>query len=165
MFDGKWHRTMPRKSQEAPKRRPAAGKEARPPGFSEEESLSAYSSGLGADPDSPSFRLAPDALERLERHGYSESEIFALVVPKRTLARRRAAGSTLSAEETDKALRLERIAAQAERVFGDNDKACRWLRKPKRQLMGATPLAFLASEAGARKVEEMLHRIDYGIAA
>jgi putative toxin-antitoxin system antitoxin component (TIGR02293 family) len=110
-------------------------------------------------------RVAPAALGDLSRHGYSEDEIFALVVPKRTLARRKAANEPLTVEETDKALRLERIAVHAERVFGDADKAHRWLRKAKRELKGETPLAWLASEAGARVVEEMLFRIEHGIFA
>jgi putative toxin-antitoxin system antitoxin component (TIGR02293 family) len=110
-------------------------------------------------------RARPDALATLSRHGYSEDEIFALVVPKRTLARRKAANETLTVEETDKALRLDRIAGQAERVFGDPEKAHRWLREPKRALQGETPVAHLASEAGARVVEEMLYRIEYGMFA
>ena len=36
---------------------------------------------------------------------------------------------------------------------------------PKRALQGETPLAYLASEAGARVVEEMLHRIEHGMFA
>ena len=110
-------------------------------------------------------RLATNALAALSRHGYSEDEIFALVVPKRTLARRRAANEPLTVEETDKALRLDRIAEQAGRVFGEAEKAQRWLRKPKRELTGETPLAYLASEAGARVVEEMLFRIEHGVFA
>jgi putative toxin-antitoxin system antitoxin component (TIGR02293 family) len=115
--------------------------------------------------DTVTARVTPAALGDLSRHGYSEDEIFALVVPKRTLARRKAANEPLTIEETDKALRLERIAVQAERVFGDADKAHRWLRKAKRELKGETPLAWLASEAGARVVEEMLFRIEHGIFA
>jgi putative toxin-antitoxin system antitoxin component (TIGR02293 family) len=114
---------------------------------------------------SPAARAGAEALEGLARHGYSEDEIFALVVPKRTLARRKAASEPLTIEETDKMLRLERIAVQAERVFGDAEKAQRWVRKPKRALSGETPLAYLASEAGARVVEEMLFRIEHGIHA
>jgi putative toxin-antitoxin system antitoxin component (TIGR02293 family) len=113
----------------------------------------------------PAPRIRPDQLQELNSHGYSEAEIFDLVIPKRTLARRRAGNELLTVEETDKALRLKRIAVHAERVFGDPAKARRWLRKPKRHLQGETPLAFLASEEGARKVEEMLHRIDHGMAA
>jgi putative toxin-antitoxin system antitoxin component (TIGR02293 family) len=129
-----------------------------------------YPAGLADNgaPDAfvaPANRAGPAALAELARHGYSEDEIFALVVPKRTLARRKAANERLTVEETDKALRLARIAAQAERVFGEADKAHRWLRKPKRALQGETPLAYLASEAGARVVEEMLHRIEHGVFA
>ncbi len=113
----------------------------------------------------PSARLDVTALADLSRHGYSEDEIFALVVPKRTLARRKAASEPLTIEETDKAIRLERIAVQAERVFGEPEKAHRWMRKAKRELSGETPLAYLASEAGARVVEEMLFRIEHGIFA
>ena len=116
-------------------------------------------------PIAPAVRAKPDALAVLTSHGYSEAEIFTLVVPKRTLARRQAANEPLTVEETDKALRLERIAALAEKVFGDPAKAHRWLRKPKRALDGQTPLAFLASETSARVVEEMLHRIEYGMFA
>src|SRR5882672_9195392 len=113
----------------------------------------------------PSARVEPATLDDLSRHGYSEEEIFSLVVPKRTLARRKAANEPLTVEETDKALRLARVAAQAERVFGEPEKAHRWLRKAKRELAGETPLAYLASEAGARVVEEMLHRIEHGMFA
>jgi len=115
--------------------------------------------------DAASARVKPAALTELARHGYSEEEIFTLVVPKRTLARRRAANEPLTVEETDKALRLARIAVQAERVFGEPEKAHRWLRKAKRELEGETPLAYLASEAGARVVEKMLHRIEHGMFA
>jgi putative toxin-antitoxin system antitoxin component (TIGR02293 family) len=113
----------------------------------------------------PAIRAKPSLIDALLRHGYSESEIFALVVPKRTLARRVAVNEPLTVEETDKALRLERIATQTERVFGARDKAYRWLRKPKQELSGKTPVAYLASEAGARVIEEMLYRIEHGIFA
>ncbi|WP_257176558.1 MULTISPECIES: antitoxin Xre/MbcA/ParS toxin-binding domain-containing protein [Bradyrhizobium] len=109
------------------------------------------------------FRIEPAALKRLSN--YSDDEIHALVVPKRTLARRLSDGEPLTVEETDKAVRLARVDRLAANVFGDAAKGHRWLRKPKKALGGETPLAFLATEAGARVVEEMLHRIDHGILA
>jgi putative toxin-antitoxin system antitoxin component (TIGR02293 family) len=109
------------------------------------------------------FRIEPAALKRLAN--YSDDEIHALVVPKRTLARRLSDGEPLTVEETDKAVRLARVDRLAANVFGDAAKAHRWLRKPKKALGGETPLAYLATEAGARVVEEMLHRIDHGILA
>src|SRR5262249_57321372 len=39
-------------------------------------------------PQVPVARASPPALRSLEQHGYSQDEIFALVVPKRTYARR-----------------------------------------------------------------------------
>ena len=118
-----------------------------------------------AEANLPFARAKPEALASLTRHGYSEEEIWRLVVPRRTLARRQAANEPLTIEETDKALRLERIAVHAERIFGEPAKAHRWMRKPKRSLNGATPVDFLVSEAGARKIEEWLYRIDYGMVA
>lgn len=116
-------------------------------------------------PLGPAIRARPDFVSELTSYGYSERELSELVVPKRTLARRRSDNELLTIEETDKALRLERIATLAGKVFGDRTKANRWLRKPKRGLAGETPLAYLASENGARVVEEMLRRIEHGIFA
>jgi putative toxin-antitoxin system antitoxin component (TIGR02293 family) len=116
-------------------------------------------------PKVPAVRAVPAALADLTRHGYSDEEIWALVVPKRTLARRVARREALTVEETDKALRLERIARLADRVFGNPAKAHRWMRQPKNMLNGATPVDFLASETGARAVEEMLYQIEHGIFA
>ncbi len=116
-------------------------------------------------PRAPALQASPDVFASLTRYGFSDEEIFALVVPRRTFARRQAQNERLTVEETDKALRLARIATQAEIVFGDKNKAHRWLRKPKRSLNGETPLTYLASEAGARTVEEMLNRIEFGILA
>src|SRR5262245_61075101 len=89
-------------------------------------------------PNAPAVRARPGALVDLNRHGYSDEEIWTLVVPKRTLARRMASNEPLTVEETDKALRLERIAVLADRVFGSPDKAHRWMRKPKHLLGGMT---------------------------
>jgi putative toxin-antitoxin system antitoxin component (TIGR02293 family) len=116
-------------------------------------------------PLAPAPRARTDILNELAGHGYSEEELSDLVVPKRTLARRRSENELLTVEETDKALRLKRIATLTEKVFGDPAKAQRWMRKPKRSLSSATPLAYLASENGARIVEEMLRRIEHGIFA
>lgn len=127
---------------------------------SDESRLSAELFNVVVDANSL-FRIEPAALKRLAN--YSDDEIFALVVPKRTLARRLSDGEPLTVEETDKAVRLARVDRLAANVFGDVAKAHRWLRKPKKALRGETPLAYLATEAGARVVEDMLHRIDHGI--
>jgi putative toxin-antitoxin system antitoxin component (TIGR02293 family) len=143
-----------------------------PAGFAEKASEPYAAEDLIVDviapdhvPNAPAVRATPGALADLSRHGYSDEEIWALVVPKRTLARRVAGNEPLTVEETDKALRLERIAALADRVFGNPEKAHRWMRKPKHLLGGKTPVDFLASESGARQVEQMLYRIEHGMFA
>ncbi|MDD5036947.1 MAG: hypothetical protein PHE55_19650 [Methylococcaceae bacterium] len=59
------------------------------------------------------------------------SKDLALVLPPRTLAHRRAKGQFLSPDESDRALRVARLVALAEGVFGDREKALCWLRKPQ----------------------------------
>jgi putative toxin-antitoxin system antitoxin component (TIGR02293 family) len=117
-------------------------------------------------PTAKCFQVAADGtLDMLAQEGFSDAEVSELVIPKRTLARRQAKKEPLTVDETDKALRLARTAELANKVFGDREKAHRWLRKPKRSLDGDTPLAYLSSETGARVVEDMLLRIESGILA
>ncbi|MEK7403792.1 MAG: antitoxin Xre/MbcA/ParS toxin-binding domain-containing protein [Acidobacteriota bacterium] len=110
-------------------------------------------------------RLPATAIQSLVRGGLSVAEVYQLVIPRRTLAHRVAGHESLSKEESDRAVRVARIAALAEQVFGESERAWRWLRKPKRRFDGKTPIETLATEAGARLVEEMIAQIDDGLAA
>jgi putative toxin-antitoxin system antitoxin component (TIGR02293 family) len=107
-------------------------------------------------------RLPLRTVEALTSHGVSNDEVFAFIAPRRTLVHRKTRKERLTQEESDRAVRLARIAALAEEVFGDDAKAGRWLRKPKTRFHGQTPLELLRSEAGARLVEEMILQLDYG---
>ena len=88
-----------------------------------------------------------------------------MILPRRTLAHRVAKHQSLSREESDKAVRVARITALAEQVFGESERAWRWLRKPKRTFDGKTPMEMLGTEVGARLVEEVVQQIDHGIFA
>jgi putative toxin-antitoxin system antitoxin component (TIGR02293 family) len=123
--------------------------------------------GLRSDQDLVQLveeRLATGAIEGLLQSGLTNDEIYSLIVPRRTLTHRRARREALSREESDRAVRLARIAALGEQVFGDSGRAWRWLRATKRQFKGRSPLQLTATEAGARLVEELLYRIDEGMA-
>jgi putative toxin-antitoxin system antitoxin component (TIGR02293 family) len=109
--------------------------------------------------------LPAAAIKSLVRGGLSDAEAYRLIVPRRTLAHRVAKHQPLSKDESDKAVRVARITAMGEQVFGESERAWRWMRKPKRRFDGKTPIEMLASEAGARVVEEMLAQIDDGLAA
>ena len=108
-------------------------------------------------------RVPTSAVEGLKRSGLTDDEIYVLIVPRRTLTHRRTRHEALSREESDRAVRLARIAALGEQVFGDSVRAWHWLRAGKRQFKGRSPLQLTATEAGARLVEELLYRIDEGM--
>jgi putative toxin-antitoxin system antitoxin component (TIGR02293 family) len=109
--------------------------------------------------------LSPRDIKTTWAARFAGEEIDSLVIPKRTLARRNARDEDLSPDETDKALRLARIATEADRVFANTKKADSWLRTPLSRLSGHTPLELLKSEAGAQIVEEILGQIDHGMFA
>jgi putative toxin-antitoxin system antitoxin component (TIGR02293 family) len=108
------------------------------------------------------FQLPPDSIDNLKALGFTSDEIYRIVAPRRTLARRKELNQRLTTSESDRVLRLERISAMADRVFANHEKAQRWLRKRSRVLNEA-PIELLQSETGATLVEEELHRIDYGM--
>ena len=85
-----------------------------------------------------------------------------LHIPPRTLARRKKEGR-LRADESDRLLRLGRVAARTEEVLGTAEKAASWLKKPNRALGGAVPLAQLDTDIGAHQVEEILGRVEHGL--
>ena len=83
-------------------------------------------------------------------------------LPARTLARRKKE-RRLRADESDRLLRLARVAAGAEDVLGAQDKAGRWLQKPNRALGGIAPLDLLDTDLGAEEVVTVLGRIEHGV--
>jgi putative toxin-antitoxin system antitoxin component (TIGR02293 family) len=85
-----------------------------------------------------------------------------LHTPLRTLARRRQ-DRKLQASESDRLYRLARVAGQAVQVFGAEDRAVQWLRRPNRALNGETPLLLLDTEVGTRQVEDALGRLEFGV--
>jgi putative toxin-antitoxin system antitoxin component (TIGR02293 family) len=117
--------------------------------------------------------LSIAAVSALIRHGILEKEIYAVIIPRRTLQHRRMRKEKLSREESDRAVRLARLAALAEDVFGAREaenafageNALRWLRAPKKRFWGRTPMDMIATETGSRLVEEALYQIDEGMAA
>jgi putative toxin-antitoxin system antitoxin component (TIGR02293 family) len=86
----------------------------------------------------------------------------AFIIPRRTLSHRREKGQPLTVEESDKAIRLARILAQATSAFGEVERALSWLRAKQHRLGGVAPLSMVGTEQGAHLVEEQLIQIDEG---
>lgn len=84
-------------------------------------------------------------------------------ISERTLSRRLASKSRLSTEESDRTVRLARVMAHAIDTLGDPQKASRWLQVNNLALGGDRPIDLLDTDTGAREVETILGRIEYGL--
>jgi putative toxin-antitoxin system antitoxin component (TIGR02293 family) len=60
-------------------------------------------------------------------------------------------------------LRFARLLGKAIKVFGSEDDARQWLGSPQVGLGGSAPLDYATTEIGAREVENLLGRIEYGV--
>lgn len=85
-----------------------------------------------------------------------------LGMSKATLHRRKAQGR-LGPEESDRVLRFARLIGKAVEVMEGEEPARLWLTSPQFGLGGAVPLDYAETEVGAREVEDLLGRIEYGV--
>jgi putative toxin-antitoxin system antitoxin component (TIGR02293 family) len=85
-------------------------------------------------------------------------------VSERTLARiRKSPNRRFSTIASDRLYRLARIFSIACEVLEDEERAKEWIRRPQFGLGENTPLDLLHTEAGAKEVEDLLWRIEYGV--
>lgn len=95
--------------------------------------------------------------------GMSAAELAELLgVAPRTLARRKAA-KRLSPGESDRLYRVAHVAFLAVETLGSLEKARGWLRRDNPALGGVPPLRELDTDIGARRVEEVLERLGFGL--
>lgn len=85
-----------------------------------------------------------------------------LRLPERTLARRKNE-RRLRPDESDRLMRIGRIATLAEVTLGSREKAATWLKKSNRALGNRAPLDRLDTDLGSREVEDLLLRIASGV--
>jgi putative toxin-antitoxin system antitoxin component (TIGR02293 family) len=85
-----------------------------------------------------------------------------LGISKATFHRRKLSGR-LDAQESDRVVRFARLLGLAVAALADPVAARQWLRTPQVGLGGAVPLEYARTEVGAREVENLLGRIEYGV--
>lgn len=85
-----------------------------------------------------------------------------LGISKATLHRRKAEG-WLGQAESDHVVRFARLMGKAVEVLESKDNARQWLASPQFGLGGAVPLQYAETEVGAREVENLLGRMEYGV--
>jgi putative toxin-antitoxin system antitoxin component (TIGR02293 family) len=85
-----------------------------------------------------------------------------LGISKATFHRRKAGGK-LDPAESDRVVRFARLMGKAVEVLESEKTARQWLSSAQVGLGGAVPLEYAESEVGAREVEDLLGRIEYGV--
>jgi putative toxin-antitoxin system antitoxin component (TIGR02293 family) len=76
---------------------------------------------------------------------------------------RRKSGGRLDPGESDRVVRFALLMGKAVAVLESEESARRWLTSPQFGLGGAVPLDYARTEVGAREVEDLLGRIEYGV--
>ncbi len=69
----------------------------------------------------------------------------------------------ISPQKSDRLQILESILELGKIVLGSEDELNHWLHSPVLSLDGKKPVDLIKTESGRRKVEEVLHQIEYGI--
>jgi putative toxin-antitoxin system antitoxin component (TIGR02293 family) len=85
------------------------------------------------------------------------------IIPLKPFKKRLADGHRLSVDQSDRLFRVAHITAMAEVLFESDEKAKRWLSKPKTRFSGKSPLAMLSTSPGTRQVEEVLIQFAEGL--
>lgn len=105
-------------------------------------------------------------VERLmKRYGISESYLVEVMHISPSTYRRRKRSGRISADESDRLVRIAGLYGMAEDILGNAESAAGWMREPNRGLGGKTPAAYSVTEVGAREVEDLLGRLAHGITA
>lgn len=118
-----------------------------------DELISRIHEGFGID----AFMSLQDRLE------VTELELASLLrISSSTIARRKKQ-QRLTADESERLIRFARLFDLAREVFREDEDARRWLKTRRSALGGETPLQRASTEVGARQVEDLLGRIEYGV--
>ena len=89
--------------------------------------------------------------------------VSSLGLAERTVALRARGKKRFSAMESERFLRVARALRLAREIFQKPEDASGWLKTPDISLGNRIPLAMLATDVGARKVENLLLGMIHGL--
>ena len=99
--------------------------------------------------------------------GVSDAEMAQVLgISQKTISRlRKKTTARLGAAASDRLYRVAALFALAVQVLGDEEAARTWLHAEQMALGGRRPLDLARTEVGAREVERLLGRLEYGVLA
>jgi putative toxin-antitoxin system antitoxin component (TIGR02293 family) len=104
-------------------------------------------------------RVVPELMNWLSGSAAERRELRSLVVAEATYKR----SARLPAAASERAERLARVMALAERALGSADEARAWLIEPHPLFAGKRPVEVARTDIGARRVERTLLNIEHGL--
>jgi putative toxin-antitoxin system antitoxin component (TIGR02293 family) len=106
---------------------------------------------------------AESFVEAAEKLGVSQEVLAAkLGLVARTLNRKRKAHEKLSAQESERILRVVRVWNRARSLFRSDEAIAEWLLRPTASLDQAAPLDLLDTDVGTAEVEGLITGLAYG---
>jgi putative toxin-antitoxin system antitoxin component (TIGR02293 family) len=87
----------------------------------------------------------------LREQGCVPEHVCNWIIPPSSLKRRASDEGRLTVEEGDRLSRAVRLIALAQGIFGEYEKALRWLSTPKERFAGETPFSVLTTMPGMRR--------------
>jgi putative toxin-antitoxin system antitoxin component (TIGR02293 family) len=102
----------------------------------------------------------PHLMGRLYSDRRAARESLHRVIPEATWKRR---STHLSVEESQRTERIARVLAVAEYTWDSREDARDWMTRPHPELDGKTPFDAAQTELGARRAEEILNALFFGL--
>jgi len=99
-----------------------------------------------------------------EMLGVTEEKMGALVGMSRATLHRRKKSGFLDRSESDRLVRYARVFQTALNFCENEEAAAHWLNRPAMAFGYETPLDYADTEIGAREVEALITRPEYGVA-
>jgi putative toxin-antitoxin system antitoxin component (TIGR02293 family) len=107
------------------------------------------------------IRALDETAEYVSASGRDLSALKDRLVPRATRSRR----ERLKPAEGEKVERLARLMALAEAVWEDREDARSFMNEEHPRFEGRTPIEMADTELGARRVEDLLMKLEYGLPA
>ena len=112
--------------------------------------------------------LTVDMLEKASQLLGMDQVIFAELIGLNTHSFRRKRHSEdyrIPAKQSEHTLMIVNVLVQAERYFGERERALKWLNEPNTTFINASPTSLLNTITGIKTVSETLTRMAHGMTA